>query len=40
MVYFYLLVLVTVGNLEAFNNFKTMALKFSGDVELNLRSMR
>ena len=35
MVLFYLLVLVTVTNLETLNNFNTMALRLSGDVELN-----
>ena len=35
MVCFYLLMLVTVANLELFNNFKTMALKLLGDVEVN-----
>ena len=35
MACFYLLMLVTVANLEPFNNFKTMAVKLLGDVELN-----
>ena len=35
MVCFYLLMLVTVVNLEPFNNFKRMALKLLEDVKLN-----
>ena len=33
MVCFYLLITVSVANLEAFNNFKTTALKLSGDAD-------
>ena len=35
MACFYLLMLVTLADLEPFNNFKTMAVKLLGDVELN-----